>query len=126
MQSEIVFTLISLISAALALLITFPLIIIMINHLQQNRDVVLLLMANSYITMLTHCLLVLLVNINVLRADLCGPINANISDSTTCRVQGFLLHVTFSWCYGSFVLQAFYRFARVLYARRKVFQVCVS
>ena len=125
MASEIIFTFISLISAGLALLIIIPLIFIMINHLRQKRDVVLLLMANTYITMFTHSFLVLLVNANVLRADLYDPISANISDSAECRLQGFFLYVTFGWLYMSFVHQAFFRFTRVLYAKRKIFQVCL-
>ena len=123
MPSEITFTLISLISAGLALFIIIPLIFIMINHLRQKRDVVLLLMANTYITMFAYCFLVLLVNINVLRADLYGAINAGISDSTTCRFQGFLLYVFCGCYYMSFVLQALYRFTRVIYAKDKAFQV---
>ena len=126
MQAEIIFTFVTLISASLALLITCPLIIVMINHLRKKHDVVLLLMTNTYITILAHSLILLLVYINVLRADLYGPFHANISNSATCHFQGFLLYVTFGWCYLSFILQAFYRFARVLYARRKIFQVCIS
>lgn len=126
MQCEIIFTFVTLISAALALLITSPLIIIMINHLRKNHDVVLLLMTNTYIIMFAHSLILLLVNINVLRADLFGSIVADISDSTACRFQGFFIYVTFGWCYLSFILQALYRFTRVLYAKRKIFQVCIS
>lgn len=123
MSPQIIFTLVSLISAGLALLITVPLSVIIISHLQRKPHVVFLLMANTYITMFAYCFLVLLVNINVLQADLYGSINLSTSDSTACRFQGFLLYVTFGWCYMSFVIQAFYRFTRVLYPKRKIFQV---
>lgn len=126
MAVEMIFTFITLISAGLTLFVIFPLIIILINYLRRQRDAVLLLMTNTYITMFANCLLVFVANIIVLRADLHGPINTGISDSNACHLLGFLMYVTFGWCYMSFVLQAFYRFTRVLYARRKIFQVCTS
>lgn len=126
MGSEIIFTLISLVSTSLAILIIGPLIVVMLNHLRRKHDVVLLLVANTYMTMLAHSLILLPVYIHILRADLYGSDNTNISDSSECRLLGFLLFVTFGWCYMSFVVQAFYRFTRVLYPRRKFFQVCIS
>ena len=126
MLTNIIFTFISLISASLTLLVTLPLIIIMFNHLRRNRDVVLLLMTNTYMTMFAYASIVFVININVLLADLYGSISVSTSDSSECHFQGFLLCVTFGCCYMSFVLQASYRFTRVVYAKRKIFQVCVS
>lgn len=125
MTFAIIFTFITLIGASLALVVIIPLIVIMINHVRQKHDVVLLLMANTYIMMFAHCLLLVLVNANVLRADLYGPAITNINDSNGCHLQGFFLYVTFGWLYTSLVLQALYRFTRVLYAKRKIFQVCL-
>ena len=61
--------------------------------------------------------------INVLRADLYGVAVLNDLNMTGCRFQGMLLFETFGCCNISFVLQAIYRFVRVIYARHKYLQV---
>ena len=95
----------------------------MINHLRRNRDVVLLLMTNTYIAMFAYSFIVFVININVLQADLSGSINVSTSNSSECRFQGFLQYATIGCCYMSFVLQASYRFTRIIYTKQKIFRV---
>ena len=123
MSATIAFTLISLISACLAVLITSISIVILSIHLRRTRDVVLLLLTNTYVTMFLFSLLVILINAKVIEADLHGFVGLNNSQLVACRVEGFVIFVTFGLCYMSFLVQAFYRFTRVIFPQYRLLQV---
>lgn len=123
MPATIAFTLISLISASLAIVITSISIVLLIIHLRRTRDVVLLLLTNTYVTIFLFSLLVIVINAKVIVADLYGFAGLNDSQLTTCQVEGFVIFVTFGLCYMSFLLQAFHRFTRVIYPKHRFLQV---
>ena len=126
MQASIAFTLVTLTGSLFTILITLTMFIILVRHLRRDRDVGLLLILNTYVTMFVFSAVLLSTNINVLRADLYGIAVLNDLNMVGCRLQGFLLAETFGCCYMSFVLQALYRLVRVLYPKRKLLQVCSS
>jgi hypothetical protein len=123
MSAKIAFTLVNLISASLATLVTSVSIIILIMHLRRTRDVVLLLLTNTYVTMFLFSLLVILINAKVIQADLYGFAGLSDRELIACQVEGFLIFVTFGLCYISFLVQAFYRFTRVIYPKHRFLQV---
>ena len=123
MLSSITFTFITLFSSSLTILIALIVFIILSFHLRQQRDVALLLVANTYAAMLVFSVVVLSISIGVLKADLNGFSNHTGSELTACRFQGFLTYQAFGCFYMTFVLQAFYRLTRVIYAKHKFLQV---
>ncbi|CAF1077022.1 unnamed protein product [Adineta ricciae] len=122
MLPSVAFTLVTMISSGLALLITFMMLIMMFVYLRSNRDIAFLLMINTYIAMFVFSFLVFYVNIYVFKSDLYGFSDLDTSHLNTCLLQGFLIYVAFACCYMSFVLQAFYRFTRVVYPKQRIFQ----
>ncbi|CAF1181566.1 unnamed protein product [Adineta ricciae] len=122
MLSSVAFTLVTLISSGLALMITFIMIIMMFVYLRSNRDIAFFLMINTYLAMFVFSFLVFFVNIYVFKADLYGFPTLDTSQLNTCLLRGFLIYVAFACCYMSFVLQAFYRFTRVVYHKQRIFQ----
>ena len=125
MQANIAFTIVTLIGSSLTLLVTLTLIVIIVRHLQQERDVSLLLILNTYVTILAFSVVLLSTTITVLRADLYGVEFLNNFDMSGCRLQGYLLYEIFCCCYMSFVLQALYRLIRVIHAKHRQLQVRV-
>lgn len=123
MLSNITFTLITLISSSLTILIAVILLILLFIYLRKKQDVPLLLITNTYTAMIGFSIFVLSANINVLKADLYGNINLTDNELIGCRFRGFLIYETFGCCYVSFVLQALYRLTRVIYARHRFLQV---
>ena len=124
MAATIIFTLVSLISASLTLLVTSISTVILINHLRHTRDVVLLLLTNTYLTMFLFSFLVLLINAQVIVVDLNGFRGFTSNQLTACHVEGFAIFLAFGLCFISFIVQAFYRSARVIYPKHKFLQVC--
>ena len=125
MQASIAFTFVTVICTGITLAITLALIVIIGLHLQRDRDVSLLLIFNTYVTIAVFSLVLVTTRINVLRVDLYGVPALNDLDTTACRFHSFMLYETFCCCYMSFVLQAFYRLTRVIYAKYKFLQVSV-
>ena len=123
MQATIAFTFVSLLCSSLTVLITVTLMVIIIRHLLRERDVSLLLILNTYLTMFAFSVTLLSTTINVLRADLHGVAILSDLNMAGCRFQGFLHFEFTGCCYMSFVLQALYRLARVVYAKHKFLQV---
>ena len=123
MTATIAFTLISLISASLAIAITSVSLVLLVIHLRRTRDVVLLLLTNTYVTIFLFSLLVILINAKVIVADLYGFAGLNDSELVTCQVVGFVIFLTFGLCYMSFLVQALYRFTRVIYPKHRFLQV---
>ena len=123
MQITIAFTFATLLSTTLNVLITLTLIVTMIRHLRHERDVSLLLILNTYITVFAYSAVLLSTTINVLRADLYGVAVLDHLNLAGCQFQGFLHFALTGCCYMSFVLQALYRLARVVYAKHKFLQV---
>ena len=126
MQLNIAFTFIALIGSTLGVITTLVILVIMILHLRRERDVALLLIANTYLTLFAFSIFLFSTSIHVLRADLFGVAILDDGNMGGCRFQGFMLYVTCGCCNTSFVLQAFYRLARVIYPKRKFLQVCPS
>ncbi|UJR19787.1 hypothetical protein I4U23_022921 [Adineta vaga] len=122
MLSNVAFTFITLISSGLSLLVAVTLLLIMFIYIRYNQDIIFLLMINTYMAMFVFSFMVFFVNIHVFKADLYGFIDLNTNELNACRLQGFLIYVTFACCYMSFVLQAFYRFTRVVYTKQRIFQ----
>jgi hypothetical protein len=116
MQPAVAFTCVTLLGSSLTLVTTLVILVLMFLHLRRERDVALLLTFNTYLTIFAFSLVLLSVAINVLRADLFGVAILGDLNMTGCHFQGFLLFETFGCCYMSFVLQAFYRLARLLLA----------
>jgi hypothetical protein len=125
MQATIVFTVVTLTGSCLTLLVTLTLIVIIGRHLRREHDVSLLLILNTYVTILAFSVVLSSTTITVLRADLYGVELLNNLDMAGCRFQGFVLYGIFCCCYMSFVLQALYRLIRVIHAKHKYLQVCV-
>ena len=124
MLSSVAFTLITLISSASALLVTFTLSLIIFVYIRHSRDIGFLLMLNTYVAMFAFSFIVFFVHIHVLEADLYSFVGFNnTNELNACRFQGFLIYMTFGCCCNSFVLQAFYRYARVVYSKKRIFQV---
>lgn len=123
MASSILFTFITVFSSSFAIFIAIILLIILLIHLQKRQDVSILLVTNTYAVIIVFASVVLSANINVLKADLYGTHNLTDDELTGCRFRGFLIYETFGCCYMSFVLQAFYRLTRVIYAKHKFLQV---
>ena len=123
MQASIAFTLVNLICSCLTLLFTSSLILVIALHLRRERDAPLLLILNTYLAMFAFSVVLLSTNINVLRADLYGVAVLNDLNMGGCRLQSFLLVGTCTCCNMSFVLQALYRFMRVIYAKHRLLQV---
>ena len=124
MQPAIGFTFTALLASSLTLVSTLAILVPMFLHLRRERDVALLLIFNTYLTVFAFSLVLLSTTVNVLRADLFGVAILSDLNTTGCRFQGLLLFETFGCCYLSFVLQAFYRLTRVIYPKRKFLQVC--
>ncbi|CAF1363994.1 unnamed protein product [Adineta ricciae] len=123
MLPNVSFTLITLISSASALLVTFTLSLIIFIHIRNTRDIGFLLMLNTYVAMFAFSFIIFFVHIHVLGADLYGLVGFNNTDElNTCRFQGFLIYTTFGCCCNSFVLQAFYRYTRIVYSKKRIFQ----
>lgn len=124
MLPSVAFTIISILSSSLALIVTFLSIIIFLIHLRHTRDVVILHLTNTYITIFLFSVVAMNIFIKVLRADLYGFDGLSDVELERCRMEGFLMFVSFGLCYLSFVLQAVYRLLRVIHPRHKLFQVC--
>ena len=125
MQASIAFTFVTVICTSITLVITLTLIVIIGSSLRRDRDVSLLLIFNTYVTIAILSLVLVTTRINVLRADFDDAPVLNDLDTTACRFHGFMLYETFCCCYMSFVLQALYRLIRVIYAKYKFLQVRV-
>jgi hypothetical protein len=123
MLSNVTFTFITLFSSILTILIALILLIILLFQLQQQRDVSLLLITNTYAGMIVFSVVLLSATINVFKADLYGFTDLTESELTGCRFQGFLLYETFGCFYMTFVLQALYSLIRVIYPRHRFLQV---
>ncbi|UJR19874.1 hypothetical protein I4U23_023007 [Adineta vaga] len=122
MLSSIAFTIVSVTSTSLTVLITLPIIIILSIHLRHERTAAILLPINTYVGILTFSIVFLSTNVNVLKGDLFGMAVLTGDELTKCQFQGFLIYERFGCCYLSFVLQAIYRLTRVLYPKRIFFQ----
>ena len=124
MFPAILFTMISTICSSFALIITFCSIITFVVHLRNTRDVVVLHLTNTYVTIFMFSVVAMNIFIKVLRADLYGFNGLNQIELERCRIEGFMMFLSFGLCYMSFVLQAVHRLFRVIYPKHKFLQVC--
>ena len=72
MQPAIGFTFTALLASSLTLVSTLAILVPMFLHLRRERDVALLLIFNTYLTIFAFSLVLLSTTVNVLRADLFG------------------------------------------------------
>ena len=126
MWPSIAFTVVSLVAGVASSLISLILFLILAVHLIKNRDVGLLLLANTYASICALSTMGLSVAVKVMKADLYGSIRPTADELVTCRLQGFFLYELFGCAYTTFILQATYRFARVVYPKHKRLQVCIA
>lgn len=124
MSGEILFTFVILISSSLIIIVAIVLLIVLLRYLHRQRDVSLLLITNTYISMIVFACVVLSTIVNVLQADLFGMKNLSQSELIGCRFRGLMIYETFGCFNMTFVLQAIYRLTRVIYAKHKFLQVC--
>lgn len=123
MKIEFIFTLCTLIFAVATIITTTLCLLVLINKLCRNQDTVLLLLTNTYLAMLIFALVVLIVSTEVIRIDLGTRMEWKESNLDHCRIQGFLLFLTFGLANMAFLMQGFFRFMRVVYPKIKSFQV---
>ncbi len=121
--SDIVIVICILIVAFLGFLTSFGILSLIISHRQQYPiNTSMLLLCNTYITILFTCLNVAIMHVY----SLCGEFYENTNfDSWWCHVHAYILHVGVCSIYYSYLLQAFFRFFRVVlyqYRRLQSFQ----
>lgn len=124
MSGTIIFTFVTLISSNLTIIVSIILFVAISKYLQRQRDVSLLLIANTYISMIVFASVVLSSIVNVLQADLSQTKNLTQTELIGCRFRGFMIYETFGCFNMTFVLQAVFRLTRVLYPKHKFLQVC--
>lgn len=124
MSSKILFTFVSSISSILTITVSTVFFIVLLRHIHRERDVSLLLIMNTYMSMIVFGCVVLSSTVNVLQADLFGMKNLTESELVGCRFRGFMIYETFGCFNMTFVLQAIFRLTRVIYAKYRFLQVC--
>ena len=102
------------------------LFLILAVRLLKNRDVGLLLLANTYASIFAFSAMGLFVAVKVMKADIYGSTRPTTDEIVTCRLQSFFLYELFGCSYATFILQATYRLARVVYAKHKRLQVRIA
>ncbi|CAF2730423.1 unnamed protein product [Rotaria sp. Silwood2] len=85
---------------------------VLLRSIIHNRDVVLILVANSYLALLAFALVAIINNIDIVRADF----KLYIAEETfSCRMKGLIIYSFMAAILNTFALQAAFRFFRVVY-----------
>ncbi|CAF2696754.1 unnamed protein product [Rotaria sp. Silwood2] len=105
---------------SLSCLISFLILVRIFIHIHPSiSNISVLLSCNTYFTIILFCFTLLYAGIH----NLYGHINSPISlAGRWCEIRAYLPYVCFCAFYYSFVLQAIFRFFRVVYYKKKILQ----
>ncbi|CAF3759242.1 unnamed protein product [Rotaria sp. Silwood1] len=110
--TAITLNLISLIGTIFIGLICIFMFSMLLPSIIRKHDVVLILVANNYLALLAFALVAIPINIDMVRGDY----NLYIGIETFgCRVKGYVFYSSLAVIFNTFVLQAAFRFFRVVY-----------
>ncbi len=119
-STSIAFDILVLIFSSIGFLTSAGILFLIIYHRRQNPiNANMLLIANTYISIIFICLLLL----DMYIYNLYGDLHSNISfDNRWCYARAYLLYVGFASVYHSYLLQALFRFFRIVLYKRKQLQ----
>jgi len=109
-----------LIFSSIGFLTSAGILFLIIYHRRQNPiDANMLLISNNYLSIIFICLLLL----DMYSYNLYGDSHSNISfDDRWCYARAYLLYVGFASVYHSYLLQALFRFFRIVLYKNKQLQ----
>ncbi|CAF1314691.1 unnamed protein product [Rotaria sordida] len=103
---------ISLIGAIFVGLICIFMLGVLLSSIIRKHDLVLILVANNYLALLVFALIAIPGNFDMFRGDY----NLYIGMETfSCRIRGYMIYSSLAVIFHSFLLQAAFRFFRVVY-----------
>ncbi|UJR29303.1 hypothetical protein I4U23_010517 [Adineta vaga] len=114
--SAFVISFIALIHGSIACIISMLVFILIIYHYYKDRmkhetRITLILSANIYLLIFLYSITLVMLNIYTIVDDL---VEQNF-DSIWCKLRGYFVSVMLSALYNAFVVQAFFRFSRIVY-----------
>jgi hypothetical protein len=119
------FAITSLTLASCGVVFAMVTMILLLINLIRNRDVALLLLLNSYFTILLFCCVSIAVFSRVCRIYNYGITLMKDDELSPCRLEGFLIFLSGGLYHLSFFIQSMYRLLRIIYAKRKFLQVTI-